>query len=134
MVRATAALPRSCVRRIEHIGSTSVPGLAAKPTIDVLVAVDDPLDDEIKDDMERAGYRLRVEEPEHRMFRHGQHDVHVHLWADDSPEIERHVVFRERLRANESERTTYERLRDSQGCGHSADLGSRDARRLLIAA
>jgi len=59
------------VRTIEHIGSTAVPGLAAKPIIDLLVAVKDP-DEEppMVPAMHAAGYHLRVREPGHRMFRH----------------------------------------------------------------
>jgi GrpB-like predicted nucleotidyltransferase (UPF0157 family) len=56
--------------QIEHIGSTSVPGLAAKPIIDILVTVEDPEDDRaLTLALERAGYQLRVREPGHRMFR-----------------------------------------------------------------
>ncbi|HET7815487.1 MAG TPA: GrpB family protein, partial [Candidatus Baltobacteraceae bacterium] len=99
------------VRRIEHIGSTSVPGLAAKPIVDILVAVDDPLDDETRDALGRAGYTLRVEEPEHRMYRTAAADVHVHLWPAGSPEIERHLAFRDRLRSHAPDRETYERVK-----------------------
>jgi GrpB-like predicted nucleotidyltransferase (UPF0157 family) len=98
--------------RIEHIGSTSVPGLAAKPIVDVLVAVTDP-DDEVafREPLERAGYELRVREPGHRMFRTPARDVHVHLWADGGPDVERHIVFRDRLRASAAQREAYERLK-----------------------
>lgn len=99
------------VRRVEHIGSTSVPGLAAKPIVDILLAVEDPLDDEIREALERIGYALRVEEPEHRMYRTSTMDVHLHLWADSSPEIERHIAFRDRLRSHASDRETYERVK-----------------------
>ena len=64
--------------RIEHIGSTSVPGLAAKPIVDVLVAVSDVSDESSYGPaLERAGYELRVREPEHRMYRTPERDVHV---------------------------------------------------------
>jgi GrpB-like predicted nucleotidyltransferase (UPF0157 family) len=98
-------------RRVEHIGSTAVPGLAAKPIVDVLVVVDDPLDDRIRRSLERAGYVLRVEEPQHRMFRSPALDVHVHLWETESPEIERHLSFRNRLRENPADRSLYERVK-----------------------
>lgn len=101
----------SKVRGIEHIGSTSVPGLAAKPIVDILLAVDDPLDDETRDALAGIGYGLRVEEPEHRMYRTAAMDVHLHLWADGSPEIARHIVFRDRLRSHASDRETYERVK-----------------------
>lgn len=98
--------------RIEHIGSTSVPGLAAKPVIDVLVAVADP-DDEapFRQPLEQAGYELRVREPGHRMFRTPARDVHVHVWASDDSEVERHLAFRDRLRASAAHREGYERLK-----------------------
>ena len=74
--------------RIEHIGSTSVPGLVAKPIIDILLVVDDP-DDETAylPALEAAGYELRVREPDfdrHRMLRTPQKDVHVHVFPPES--------------------------------------------------
>lgn len=110
--RIEAALG-SVARRIEHVGSTSVPGLAAKPIVDVLVAVDDA-DDEpaFGPALERAGYELRVREPGHRMYRTPQRDVHVHLWPD-GPEVARHLAFRDRLRESPADRDEYERLKRS---------------------
>jgi GrpB-like predicted nucleotidyltransferase (UPF0157 family) len=98
--------------RIEHIGSTAVPGLAAKPVIDVLVTVADP-DDElaIAPALETAGYELRVREPGHRMFRTPARDVHVHIWADADPEVERYLRFRDRLRHSDEDRRAYEQLK-----------------------
>jgi GNAT superfamily N-acetyltransferase len=63
--------------------------------------------------LERAGYELRVREPEHRMFRTPAHDVHVHVWGDGDPEIDRYLVFRDRLRASPDDRSEYERLKRS---------------------
>ena len=72
-------------RRIEHIGSTAVPELAAKPVVDVMLSVDDPEDESLYlSAMERAGYVLRVREPGHRMFRTPGRDVHVHVWKAGS--------------------------------------------------
>ena len=101
-------------RRIEHVGSTSVPGLAAKPIVDVLVAVDDA-DDEpaFGPALESAGYEPRVREPGHRMYRTPQRDVHVHVWNDDDPEIARYLAFRDRLRESPVDRGEYERLKRS---------------------
>ncbi len=97
---------------IEHIGSTSVPGLSAKPIIDLLATVVDP-DDEapLREPLERAGYELRVREPGHRMFRTPAKDVHVHVLADGDPEVQRHLVFRDRLRGSAAQRDAYERLK-----------------------
>jgi len=95
---------------IEHIGSTSVPGLAAKPIIDILVTLEEA---EIEDDqrlvadLEAAGYELRVREPGHRMFRTPARDVHIHVFANDSDEIDRYFLLRNRLRRSAEDRELY---------------------------
>lgn len=72
---ARALGPVAC--SIEHIGSTAVPGLAAKPIIDLLVAVKDPDEESpMVPGMQAAGYHLRVRERGHRMFRTPERDVH----------------------------------------------------------
>jgi GrpB-like predicted nucleotidyltransferase (UPF0157 family) len=93
--------------RIEHIGSTSVPGLAAKPIVDILVEVASL--DEV--DLEPAGYALRVREEGHRMFRTPQLDVHVHVRPSGSPNIASDLAFRDRLRASREDRAAYEALK-----------------------
>jgi GrpB-like predicted nucleotidyltransferase (UPF0157 family)/ribosomal protein S18 acetylase RimI-like enzyme len=101
-------------RRIEHIGSTSVPGLAAKPIVDVLVAVANVGDEaSYRPALEAAGYELRVVEPEHRMFRTPARDVHVHVWNEHDPEVTRYLAFRDRLRESAADRVEYERLKRS---------------------
>ena len=98
--------------RIEHIGSTSVLGLAAKPIVDVLVAVSDVGDESSYGPaLERAGYELRVREPEHRMYRTPERDVHVHVWNEHDPEVARHLAFRDHLRESAADRIEYERLK-----------------------
>ena len=96
------------VEDIYHIGSTAVPRLAAKPIIDVLLAVSEVTDAEIDARLEPAGFALIVDEPGHRMFTNAARDVHVHLWAADDPEIGRHLLFRDWLRENEDDRRLYE--------------------------
>lgn len=89
--------------QVEHIGSTSVVGLAAKPIIDILVVVDDA-----------AGYLLRVREPdwhEHRMFRTPEKDAHIHIFSVGCEEIGRHLKFRDRLAINIGDRRRYEELK-----------------------
>ena len=93
--------------RIEHIGSTAVPGLAAKPIVDILVEVA-TLDGV---DLEPAGYVLRVREDGHRMFRTPQLDVHVHVWPTGHPDIADQLAFRDRLRAAPGDRAAYEALK-----------------------
>jgi GrpB-like predicted nucleotidyltransferase (UPF0157 family) len=98
-------------RRIEHIGSTAVPGLAAKSIIDILLVVDDTADEaSYVPALEAAGYELRIREPaffEHRMLRTPGRDVHVHVFSPDSPEVGRYLRLRERLRSNEADRELY---------------------------
>ncbi len=100
------------VLRLEHIGSTAVPGLAAKPVIDVLAVLADPADEPAYvPPLERAGYRLVIREPDwhqHRMFKGPDTDVNLHVLPAGSPEIERHLRFRDRLRASTADRKRYE--------------------------
>jgi len=97
--------------RLEHIGSTSVPGLVAKPIIDILLVIDDP-DDETSylPALEAAGFELRVREPDfdrHRMLRTPEKDVHVHVFPPESGEICRYLLFRDRLRTDAADRELY---------------------------
>ena len=105
--RITAALGTEAIG-IEHIGSTSVPGLAAKPIIDVLVTVAD-IEDEphYLPALQRAGYVLRVREPGHRMVRTPELDVHVHIWPDGDPAVTACLAFRNRLRSSIADRDLY---------------------------
>lgn len=97
---------------IEHVGSTSVPGLAAKPIIDILVVVNDSADESAYlKQLEAAGYVLRVREPdwfEHRMFRTPELDVHVHVFSKGCLEVDRVLAFRDRLRNCDEDRILYE--------------------------
>lgn len=109
--RQIAEAVRSALR-IEHIGSTAVPGLAAKPIIDILLVVHDSADESTYlPPLVAAGYELRVREPEfheHRMFRTAERDVHLHVLSGGSPEIARYLAFRDRLRSNADDRRLYE--------------------------
>jgi GrpB-like predicted nucleotidyltransferase (UPF0157 family) len=96
------------VTSIHHIGSTSVPGLAAKPIVDVLVELADPTDEAtFVPQLAAAGYELRVRESGHRCFRTHQRDVHVHVWVERA-DVDRHLLFRDRLRASATDRARYE--------------------------
>lgn len=97
---------------IEHIGSTSVPGLAAKPIIDIVVAVNDiTAEEDYLDPLIAAGYELRVREPGHRLVRTPSRDVHVHLYQQGAPAIEEYLLLRDRLRSDAADRALYEKTK-----------------------
>jgi GrpB-like predicted nucleotidyltransferase (UPF0157 family) len=100
---------------IEHVGSTSVPGLAAKPRIDVLLVVEDSADEPAYvPALEAAAYVLRIREPdwyEHRMFNGPDTDINLHVFSPGCPEIERMLLFRNWLRSNAADRRLYERTK-----------------------
>lgn len=99
-------------RRVDHIGSTSVVGLAAKPIVDIQLSVADV--DHEPSYLERlvtAGYRLRLREPGHRLFRTPDLDVHVHVCAAGSDWERRHLLFRDRLRHSAEDRAAYAALK-----------------------
>ena len=93
---------------VEHIGSTSVPGLAAKPIIDVLVVVADVAEERsYVPALEDAGFVLRVREAGHRMFRTPGRDVHIHVYSSGDQAIRDYLDLRDWLRVDESDRTLY---------------------------
>jgi GrpB-like predicted nucleotidyltransferase (UPF0157 family)/GNAT superfamily N-acetyltransferase len=97
---------------LEHVGSTSVPGLCAKPVIDVLLAVADSADESCYvAPLEQAGFVLRVREPdwfEHRLFKTPDADGNLHVFSHGSEEIGRMLAFRDWLRMHEEARRRYE--------------------------
>ncbi len=99
------------VLRLEHVGSTSVPGLAAKPIIDMLLVVASSAEEPAYvPAMEGGGYVLRIREPdwfEHRLFRRSDTAINLHVFSDGSAEIARMLAFRDRLRTHEDERRRY---------------------------
>jgi GrpB-like predicted nucleotidyltransferase (UPF0157 family) len=99
------------VLAIEHVGSTSVPGLAAKPIIDIDLTVADTDDeDAYVPALETLGFVLRVREPwwlGHRCLVSAEPAANLHVWPPDSPEAARHRIFRDRLRADEADRERY---------------------------
>jgi len=93
---------------VEHIGSTSVPGLAAKPIVDVLLTVADVGDEAAYvPALESAGFLLRVREPAHRMVRTPARDVHVHVYEPDRPEVRDYLDLRDWLRVDAEDRELY---------------------------
>ena len=103
------------VLMLEHVGSTSVPGLAAKPRIDILLAVADSADEQAYvPALEAAGYVLRIREPdwyEHRVFKGPDTDVNLHVFSQGCTEIDRMLLFRDWLRNNASDLLLYERTK-----------------------
>ena len=97
--------------QIEHIGSTSVPTLVAKPIIDILLVVTASADEAAYvPPMEAAGYTLRIREPdwhEHRMFKGPDTDLNLHVFSLGCPEIDRLLLFRDRLRSSPDDREEY---------------------------
>jgi GrpB-like predicted nucleotidyltransferase (UPF0157 family) len=105
------------VRGIAHTGSTSIPGLAAKPIIDITMLVADVLDEDAwARDLEAAGYVLRIREHEpdwydHRVFKGPDTNVNLHVFSDGCVEWERMVGFRDWLRTHDEDRALYERTK-----------------------
>lgn len=112
--RIRAALGGRVVR-LEHTGSTSVPGLAAKPIIDMSLIVPDSSDEpSYVPDLEAAGYVLRIREPdwfEHRVFKGPDTNVNLHTFSPGCPELDRMVGFRDWLRTHDDDRDLYERTK-----------------------
>src|SRR5581483_1387263 len=95
--------------RIEHIGSTAVPGLDAKPIIDVLLEVDNVADAQVRAALEKRHFTLIVDETGHRMFRSPSHGAHLHVWQNGDTEMDRHLLFRDWLRQSDEDRQLYQR-------------------------
>ena len=97
---------------LEHAGSTSVPGLVAKPVIDIILAVADSAREEhYLPALEAEGYSLRIREPdwfEHRLLNAPDIDANVHVFSTGCAEIERMLLFRDRLRTHPDDRDLYQ--------------------------
>lgn len=108
---------------VHHVGSTSVPGLPAKPVIDVDLVVSDSADEDAwLPDLEAAGYRLVIREPDwyaHRVLKGPGYDTNLHVFSwEPSAEWRRHRLFRDWLRDNDADRRAYGALK--------MDLAQRD--------
>ncbi len=105
--RAAAAIRAALGDRVvvlEHVGSTSVPGMAAKPYVDIVLAVpDSSAEADYVPALEAAGFVLRAREPdwfEHRFLRTADRGVKVHVFTAGTVEIDRMIGFRDRLRSS----------------------------------
>jgi GrpB-like predicted nucleotidyltransferase (UPF0157 family) len=100
---------------VEHVGSTSVPGLMAKPIIDILLVVADSADERsYVPALEAAGYVLRIREPDwhqHRLFKGPDTNINLHVFTQGSEEIRRTLLLRDWLRTNEDDRELYARTK-----------------------
>lgn len=100
---------------VEHVGSTSVPGLPAKPVIDIVLAVPDSADEPAYvPRLEADGYVLTIREPEwfeHRVFKGPDTNVNLHVFSAGAPEIDRMLAFRDHLRADDGDRDLYLRTK-----------------------
>lgn len=114
-----------CFLGIEHIGSTAIPGLCAKPVIDMLgIVANLGACDIFARAIGRVGYVVRGENGilNRRYFTRGAPDaVHLHVYAEGNPRIGQHLRFRDHLRANADSRRDYEALKR-----HSADIHAGD--------
>lgn len=100
---------------LEHVGSTSVPGLAAKPVVDMVLVVADSADEpSYVPLLEKSGFVLRAREPnwfEHRLLQTPQRDANLHVFSTGCEEIERMLAFRDWLRRNQDDRLLYEKTK-----------------------
>jgi GrpB-like predicted nucleotidyltransferase (UPF0157 family) len=123
---------------IEHIGSTSVPGLSAKPVIDVQLAVHDSADEgAYRAALEQAGYRLVVREPQwfgHRLFKGAGPETNLHVFSAGCPELDRCRLFRDWLRVSPQDSELYARTKQElaqREWAHVQDYA--DAKQTVIA-
>jgi GrpB-like predicted nucleotidyltransferase (UPF0157 family) len=116
---------------LDHVGSTSVPGLAAKPIIDIDLTVADPNHESAYvPALEAVGFELRVREPwwhGHRLLRATEPWCHLHVFGFDSPELVKHRIFRDWLRGNADERELYARTK--REASEAATAGEEDSMR-----
>ena len=116
---------------VEHVGSTSVEGLAAKDIIDIDLTVADPRDEAAYvPALERVGYVLTVREPsfhEHRCLKLAEPPVNLHVFGPDCPESIRLRMFRDWLRAHPEDRARYAAAKRAAvpGGGHVMDYNAR---------
>jgi GrpB-like predicted nucleotidyltransferase (UPF0157 family) len=127
--------------QVEHVGSTSVPGLCAKPIIDMLLVVSDSADEpSYIPDLEAAGYTLRIREPEwfeHRLLKGPDIDINLHVFSAGTSVPERMLRFRDWLRSNEADRKKYAQVKRSlaknkwQHVQHYADTKTAIVREIM---
>ena len=128
------------VQAIEHVGSTAVPGLGAKPIIDVMVAIRHLSEaPECIEPLRSIGYEYvpEYEEfiPERRYFHGGppEHHKHLHMVEQTSWFWKRHLLFRDYLRAHPEAARQYQKLKEELAAKYGADMeGYSDAKTSFI--
>jgi len=127
VTRIRAALG-GAVLAIEHIGSTAIPGLAAKPIIDIDLTLVDPVDEAAYvPALEHVGFILRRREPawhQHRLLRLDDPRTNLHVFGPECPELLRHRLFREWLIAHPHERELYLRTKLAAAAMFADGLGT----------
>ena len=118
--RERAAILETCgpwVMEVHHVGSTSVPGLAAKPILDIMPVVASPKDGEnAVEPMTTLGYHYTEENELPGRFYFdkivgGLTVVHCHMYTQDHSDVRKLVAFRDRLRTDKETAIAYERLK-----------------------
>ena len=115
---------------IHHIGSTSIPGMRAKPVIDILIEVKDINDVEnLNMEMAKIGYEAKGENgmPARRYFRKEENGIrshHVHVFQTGNPEIKKHIAFRDYLRSHPDVATEYKQLKEDLAKKYPEDIES----------
>ena len=123
---------------LNHAGSTSVPGLAAKPLIDMLLEVADSADESAYvPDLEAAGFVLRIREPdwfEHRLLKSAAPPANLHVYTAGEEEVRRMLAFRDHLRRDDADRALYEATKRTLAARHWAKTQDyADAKTTVIA-
>jgi GrpB-like predicted nucleotidyltransferase (UPF0157 family) len=100
---------------LEHVGSTSVPGISAKPVIDMLLVVADSADEaSYLPTLEEQGFYLRIREPDwhqHRLLKGPDIKANLHVFSAGCCEVERMLAFRDWLRSHPDEKELYEKAK-----------------------
>ncbi len=112
--RIISVLPENVIQ-VEHVGSTSIPGLCAKPIMDMLLIVENSADESsYLPILEAAGYTLHIREPEwleHRVFKGPVTDINLHVFSKGTSEIDRMLLFQDWLRIHKADRNKYARVK-----------------------
>ncbi|MGH2583641.1 MAG: GrpB family protein [Dehalococcoidia bacterium] len=123
---------------IEHVGSTAVPGLAAKRVLDILMTAEPfPLPEPAIAAIEALGYRYRGENgiPGRQYFRTVPHARHLHVYAPGHPDVERTLLFRDYLRTHPEAAREYEALKRTLAERYPLDRGAyTEGKRAFVAA